>query len=381
MEGKRYFENLDWLRAYAALAVFIYHANITFMSYWQVLEYGWVWVNIFFVISGFLITNILIKNKGEKDYLTKFYFHRAIRILPLYFLCLGIVTIYWILQKYPLGDIYAYILFYQNWLIWAKEWLVEFPAMFSHSWTIAIEQQFYLIWPIIVYYSNIRFLKYFCVFWIFFWIFARFYLFEYFSWSIASYSTFSYIDTLLGWSLLALFYRTWYKLESLFRYSCMLMLLTLPFYWITANYLDIPLFWKEHITSVDAGWPLFMIVIFSASIFIVHFLLISKNTLTRYVFSNSWITYLWKISYGIYLYHVILLYIFDINWSFMLGLRKTIHLWILQVLSSFTDLTHSVIQFSFLATNLCAIFAQIAFTIFIAHISYKYFEKRFLSLK
>lgn len=380
MENKKYFENLDGLRGYAALAVFIYHLNLFLPSYWQIMEYGWIWVSVFFTLSGFLITNILLKSKDTDKYFSTFYFHRALRILPLYFLCLGWVTLIWILQWHTIDDLFAYIFFVQNWIIWFNEGIIAFPGMFGHSWTIAIEQQFYCIWPIIIRYGSLRSIKYFCIGGIILAIFSRFYLFEHFWWYATWYSTFSYIDTLMGWSLLALLYRE-RRLDSLMRYSIITGICSLLWYAFITYVTHIPAFWEGKITSTDSGWPLLMILVLTTSVALVHYLLVTQHRVTLAIFSNSIISYIGKISYGIYLYHVIILHVFDTNSSLMLSFRKIIHLWLIQILSFFTDLSVPVIKFSFLATIYLTSLSQILLTLFIAHISYKYFEKRFLSLK
>ncbi len=381
MENKSYFENLDGLRGYAALAVFFYHLNITFWNYWQIMSYGWMWVECFFVVSGFLITRILLTSKDQENYFRHFYFRRSVRILPLYFLCLFFVFFYWIFHNLSVNDTYAYFLFIQNWIIWIHNWVASFPSIFWHSWTIAIEQQFYLVWPLIIRYTPIRLLKYICIFWILFSIISRFYLFENFSWFMASYATISHMDTLLWWSFLAILHREWKKIQTTLRYSFLIMVFTLMIY-LSITYLwALPVFWEEKITSINAAWPTLMIFVFGLSTFIVHYLLIAKNRITSYIFSNSWISYLGKISYGIYLYHVIIIHIFETELSFMMVFRKYLHIFLLNILQPFYEsLPMAVIETFNLTLNIIR-FLLIILTLFIAHISYKYFEKRFLSLK
>ncbi len=82
---------LDGIRGIAILLVLLLHLDITEsqtvfdLSFWrQLIGYGWCGVDLFFVLSGFLITGILVKAKGAKHYLRNFYLRRVLRIWPLY---------------------------------------------------------------------------------------------------------------------------------------------------------------------------------------------------------------------------------------------------------------------------------------------------------
>ena len=79
--GRQYFPALDGLRGLAILLVVIYH-NFGFIN--KYFFFGWLGVDLFFVLSGFLITDILLKSPGSKNYLRNFYFRRILRIFPLF---------------------------------------------------------------------------------------------------------------------------------------------------------------------------------------------------------------------------------------------------------------------------------------------------------
>jgi peptidoglycan/LPS O-acetylase OafA/YrhL len=135
-DGKRILE-LDGLRAFAILAVFVYHV-------WG-LPLSWMGVDIFFVLSGFLITGILLERKLKPGYFSRFYGRRARRILVPYYLLLVLSSVLfntaWVKQWY------WYVLFASN-----------VPSAFhsvTHQsldvlWSLAVEEQFYLIWPMAV---------------------------------------------------------------------------------------------------------------------------------------------------------------------------------------------------------------------------------------
>jgi peptidoglycan/LPS O-acetylase OafA/YrhL len=101
------FHALDGLRGLAAIGVLFNHLGPTTGDWWLVPvvwfgAVGWVGVDLFFVLSGFLITGILIDNKSATNYFRAFYTHRALRILPVYVLLLLIWTIIipWLAPEY-----------------------------------------------------------------------------------------------------------------------------------------------------------------------------------------------------------------------------------------------------------------------------------------
>ncbi|MCC9166046.1 acyltransferase family protein [Pontibacter harenae] len=133
---------LDGLRGLAIASVLIYHCS----SYFPI---GWVGVDLFFVLSGFLLTGILIETKGSPIYFKSFFIKRALRILPLYYLLLTCAIIYSLTFGTPLPH-YSYFFFFQNFLTTT---LKSFPSgtnQLNHLWSVAVEEQFYLVLPLIV---------------------------------------------------------------------------------------------------------------------------------------------------------------------------------------------------------------------------------------
>jgi peptidoglycan/LPS O-acetylase OafA/YrhL len=145
---------LDGLRAIAVLAVVVYHAN----SGW--LHGGFLGVEVFFVISGYLITLLLIaehERSGSVD-LKQFWLRRARRLLPALFVMLGLLMLYLAIFKPEArgrtrGDIYGGVGYVSNWYqIWvgAGYTASEAFAPLRHLWSLAVEEQFYLIWPLVM---------------------------------------------------------------------------------------------------------------------------------------------------------------------------------------------------------------------------------------
>jgi peptidoglycan/LPS O-acetylase OafA/YrhL len=117
------------------------------------LNLGWCGVQLFFVLSGFLITRLLIVRKDRMSrsrVFTDFYARRALRIFPLYYVALGLVFLIRGLGGVRLGPpasgAWWYLLYAQNWYNAAG----RIPEAVGHFWSLAIEEQFYIVWPFVV---------------------------------------------------------------------------------------------------------------------------------------------------------------------------------------------------------------------------------------
>jgi peptidoglycan/LPS O-acetylase OafA/YrhL len=118
---------------------------------------GWVGVDLFFALSGFLITGILVDSFGEERYFRNFYARRALRIFPLYY---GVLLILFLVLRPTWSDgrqFYLLLVYLQNTALW---WHGNQPALLQsltgHLWSLAAEEQFYLVWPIIVFWVRDR---------------------------------------------------------------------------------------------------------------------------------------------------------------------------------------------------------------------------------
>ncbi len=149
-----YLPGLDGMRALAVVAVMVYHAN----SAW--LPGGFLGVEVFFVISGYLITLLLI---GEHERtgtvsLRDFYVRRARRLLPALFTLLIGITVYTAVWRRDAlgqlrGDVIAALAYVSNWYqIWVGQGYTATGdfAPLRHLWSLAVEEQFYLIWPVVM---------------------------------------------------------------------------------------------------------------------------------------------------------------------------------------------------------------------------------------
>ncbi|MFF3024220.1 acyltransferase family protein [Gottfriedia sp. NPDC057948] len=150
----RYMAGLDGLRALAVLSVIAYHLNFSFASG------GFLGVTVFFVLSGYLITDLLIAewSTNQRIDLKSFWYRRAKRLLPGMFTLLLIVIAFVSLFKSSMignlkQDSVAAIFYYSNWwyIFHHLSYFESFanPSILNHFWSLAVEEQFYIIWPIL----------------------------------------------------------------------------------------------------------------------------------------------------------------------------------------------------------------------------------------
>jgi len=136
---------LDGIRGIAILLVLLHHFEPPpgvpkFIGAAPYL--GWSGVDLFFVLSGFLITGILLDTKTSPNYFSSFYMRRVLRIFPLYLLC---VFVYFRLAPNPVEP-----WFWTHLSNWKSAFGTDVP-MLSHFWSLAIEEQFYLVWSLVVF--------------------------------------------------------------------------------------------------------------------------------------------------------------------------------------------------------------------------------------
>ena len=168
-ESRKHFDGLDGLRGIAILLVFAHHffhgastTNAIANAFLNTCHAGWIGVDLFFVLSGFLITGILYDTKSDPNFFRNFYMRRFLRIFPLYYGVLFIAFVILPLLSLDLGADFAQVRGEQGWLwtytvnlVMAYREQTDF-GWFNHFWTLAIEEQFYLIWPLAVFFCSRR---------------------------------------------------------------------------------------------------------------------------------------------------------------------------------------------------------------------------------
>jgi peptidoglycan/LPS O-acetylase OafA/YrhL len=171
---------IDALRGFAIVMVLVHHftpvvsGNALTRGMLNVAHTGWVGVDLFFVLSGFLITAILLKTRSNEDYFLNFFARRTLRIFPIYYITLAVLLIGLpAMLQTPLFQ-----QFVQHWfgkvtrdlpaMLDGQSWLWLYGAnvkiavdgerwgAVNHFWSLAVEEHFYLVWPLVVYFVPSR---------------------------------------------------------------------------------------------------------------------------------------------------------------------------------------------------------------------------------
>ncbi len=313
MQGR--IPQLDAVRAVAVLLVIMSHAAAKYPSLHleQPLSNGWMGVDLFFVLSGFLITGILIEAKSSEAYFKNFYARRCLRIWPLYYSVLLLMFVVIPLARPSetatlfeprSSPWWAYPLFLQN-------FLVPVPTMATGplgvTWSLAIEEQFYLIWPWVVRYCSEHQLKRIALGVICLSPLLRLYLSVH-HFNIYS-NLFCRLDGLMAGALLALLVRS-----EAFRPARFVKLA-----WIL---LMVAALLALLLETFHARWIVLSFTVISAASFIYLSLFFTGGWFVK-AMTNRALVYIGTISYGLYLLHKIP---FDAAQSFHLDSRPALAL-------------------------------------------------------
>ena len=211
---------LDGLRGVAIILVLFWHLlpssvfgdRIVLVPLKLIREMGWTGVDLFFVLSGFLITTILLRNKGSKTYFRAFYARRILRIFPLYYLLLAICI--FILPEIAYLEKYEFFWRDEGNPIWYWLYLANFRygldvpehQFLGVTWSLSIEEQYYVVWPLVVWLFRWRTLVYIEIGLILMSVLLRFYFVEFsgYSYKFSYFFTLTHLDGLAIGGLLAL---------------------------------------------------------------------------------------------------------------------------------------------------------------------------------
>jgi peptidoglycan/LPS O-acetylase OafA/YrhL len=298
-ETGNYYPGIDGLRGLAVILVLIYHNSL----YLEITWYGQFGVDLFFVISGFLITEILLKSINSAKYFTNFYGRRLMRIFPIYYLCLAII--FFILPDQLLLDASLKVSRTDQWWFWTylQNWFFATKgisigtAPITHFWTLAVEEQFYLLWPpIILLIRDLKKLLLICITILIAINLIRFFTWLYFMENIDQLSyTFTRCDGILAGSILAVLKQTGQFQKSILLKKTSFILILLngiylllgPVFDIRPNYLNI------------AGYT-------SISIFftwVLYLTILNPRSILQKALTVSPLKFFGKYSYGIYVFH------------------------------------------------------------------------------
>ena len=291
-----YYNQINGIRFIAVIFVIFHHTLGNEIE--NIFNFGFFGVNLFFVLSGFLISEKLIleKLKGTttKILIKNFFIKRVLRIFPLYFLYLMIC--YLLVPNEFSHYTFWLITFSINFWITLNNELTFWYL--THLWSIALEEQFYLIWPFIIIYIPTQKLIYFFIILICFAVFFRWYSTLYFNnFKLYNYTMLHTNLDSLGMGALLAYLKQFnetllskiLKNKALFFFTFIILLL---------NYK------LNHILSKEILNKLFVAIL--------SFYIIGKAVFDQFSSSIKWflqskiVNYLGKISFGIYVYHILI---------------------------------------------------------------------------
>ncbi|WP_282041199.1 acyltransferase family protein [Winogradskyella flava] len=291
-----YNPKLDALRAIAVILV-LFHHWVPHNKILNFLPNGMMGVTLFFVLSGYLITSILFQSKSFSSepinrykIIRIFMIRRILRIFPIYYITLLVLSFF---DFEFLNNYWMYLVTYtQNFLFHR---LNEWPGEFSHLWTLAIEEQYYLFWPLLVVFTPAK--KYFKLILTMIVVSILSKVAFHFIFPESSMNNILLLPSFFAFgvgSLLAFF-----KLKSIdinkYKHSYHIFLLSIAAFLVSVYF-----------KSIWIQTELFVII----SGFVIYFLTLRNTKFIEYLFRLRPLIFIGKISYGLYLYHnfVIVLY-------------------------------------------------------------------------
>ncbi len=324
-------KELDGLRGVAVVLVMALHIfkraayftdHALLETFTTITTVGWVGVDIFFTLSGFLITSILLRSKTEEHYFRNFYVRRALRIFPLYYAAIALVLLFAPKVEPEFTEqlstaLPIMLLYQQNWaLLFNGFHITQYLGI---TWSLAIEEQFYFIWPFIVYKLSREQLVKASVGYIVVSIIVRI-LGTLFWPSISQASTFFYytsfarFEEMLFGGLLAVFITYEGSHEKVRRFAAPLFIISLAVF-IILHLMSLP----DSLHPAYSSIPLTLGGYTTAALFslglIGVFITHPPENILRRIFQNPILTFLGKYSYSIYLFHMTAaLILLDVFW-------------------------------------------------------------------
>jgi peptidoglycan/LPS O-acetylase OafA/YrhL len=294
LEQSSHIDSLDGIRGIAVAMVLLHHAGL--------FETGWSGVDLFFVLSGFLITSILRRSREEPLYWRRFYLKRATRILPP--LVLGIVVAVLLWPRQSFIGVLGYLFSLGNIVD-----LTRFDIYpLDHLWSLSVEEHYYLLWPFAVLWLPRQTLKWLLAIVIAALPVSRF-LFTYLvpghNPNLIYYLTPFRIDGIALGSLLALLLEQSHWRELLGRWSACGAVLAAAVYWGLRKYLGPHHFFPWGHSAVFDGVGYWLVAV--AAFFVIAYARLRPDTVATRVLRNPLLVSLGVISYGLYVYSRIFL--------------------------------------------------------------------------
>jgi peptidoglycan/LPS O-acetylase OafA/YrhL len=344
-------KELDGLRGVAVIIVMALHIfkrasyfteHPVLLSITKSTTVGWVGVDIFFALSGFLITSILLRAKREEHYFRNFYVRRVLRIFPLYYAALALVLLFAPKLEPEFTSqlnvaLPVLLLYQQNWAMLFKGFHIT--QYLGITWSLAIEEQFYLIWPLVVFFLNRERLMKVSIGYIAVSLTARI-LAAFFWGDLGSvsrffyYASFARFEEMLFGALLAVFLTGDGAREQVRRYSLPLFVVSFLTF-VALCILSMP----SSLHPEYANFPLTIGGYTTAALFTTGlvgvFVTHPARDMLRRLFQNPVLAFFGKYSYSMYLFHMTAaLILLDVYWHGELRGWKPYFLYIITTYSA-----------------------------------------------
>jgi peptidoglycan/LPS O-acetylase OafA/YrhL len=296
IKQKVYFDELDGLRCFAVL--------LTMMAHWfpavgmPLIPYSWKGVDLFFIISGFLITLILFKNKDNDPQklvvIKKFFIRRSLRIFPVYYIFILFFFITYLLfhAKWWEPGLGPYLFTYTSNIYYQLGGIKN--GVFEHTWSLAVEEQFYLVWPWIICFVPSKKLPYVIVFFVLIGIICNIFPDSFYITKIIPAKNFNTLCSGGFFAYLYLYCNTNVLLNKMLRYRKHLLCVCALAFILLYNFFN-----NTEVFQFTGEFVILLI-----GLLLVINTVLGWGGIVGRIFKSKPIKYIGKISYGLYLFHM-----------------------------------------------------------------------------
>jgi peptidoglycan/LPS O-acetylase OafA/YrhL len=386
---RKYYPELDALRGFMCFLIIWQHCHLRHLNI--PFTVAIVCLHSFFIISGYLITSILLKDKERNmplgKYLKNYYLRRVFRIFPLYFTYIGLITFFSInfennnfVQKFNIAnDIKQNWLYLYTYTYNLKEY---FSVIFNHPyqssiqllhlWSLSMEEQFYLVIPFLVYFLSLKNFKRLVVLLLVLSPIIRIFGYNWIVKNTHDYEFGSYIlerhpllqlDVIIFGAAIAVFDLSWIKKPRLWIYlgSILFFVYTYVSGYFIANKTGLPILQvvNQHSFIMYNGFHIFMYTFMNAILALLVYCLTYNIPVYSWILKSPFFIQAGKYSYGMYVFQMLI-----------------ISIGIIVLYAVFPKFLHKSIIFEIASFGFVTILSY-----FSAKVSYQYFESYFLKFK
>lgn len=348
MDNFKYIRSIDGLRAVAILGVLATHFGL--------YRSGWLGVQLFFVISGYLIISILLREKESKETITflikRFYYRRSLRIFPLYYFYLIVLVLVYIFYYHKIEELLAKLpsMATYTYNLTRISSTFTYSNLVNHLWSLCVEEQFYLAFPFIIFMLNLKNLKRLFIFILFFSPVFRMFLYlychannidDYNAGDIVYVLTPSHFDAFVTGGAITLF-----SLDKKLNSLAIFLICTVAF--VLSGIINSYLLGESYFKNLGYGvigvqnyqhiWSYSIANLFFAAIIL---LLVSQQQsrikrFLSYVLETPFFVAIGRVSYGMYIYHWVILTFYNQLIKLPFYLNFAVYCFVVFVISYFS---------------------------------------------